>query len=149
MAGKNKVARSIRLWIDDSGGTPRDVSGDLVPGTLAAGGLLFEEAEMTGESETVRNFLTNHATAPISCQLRVNDTADTGSYTVMQGNIGGTGTLTAEWGESGAAPTTGDIDWSGEYAYMGMPISISDGGAVMDCTFLPTGGTAPAFGTVT
>jgi hypothetical protein len=150
MAGKNHVARSIAMYVDDSGGTARDLTSSLVPGSLSGGGLSFEEAEMTGQNQTVRNYLTNHANAPITAQFRMDDTATTGSYTVLIGVDGGAaGTVTLQWGQSGAAPTSSDPEWEGEFVLTVLTASISDGGAVLDATFMPSGGTDPAWGTVT
>lgn len=148
MAGKNHVARSIRFWFDDSVPTARDLSADLVPGSLAGGGLSFEEAEMTGESETVKNFLANHANAPVTAQFRMNDTATTGAHTVLTGMDGSVGTLTIQWGQSGAAPVATDPEWEGEYLLATLTAGIADGAAVLDASFLPSGGVDPAWGTM-
>lgn len=150
MAGKNHVEKSFRLLFDDSGATARDLSGDLVPGSVSGGGLTFDEADMTGVSNAVYNYLKGHATSEITARFHMNDTATTGATTVLNGhNTGaGTGTLTLQWGQSGAAPTTSDPEWEGEYVLIQNTIVLDGNRFVHDCRFLPTGSTAPAWGTV-
>jgi hypothetical protein len=151
MAGKNKIERGFRLLWDDLGtgaGTARDLSGDLVPGSVSGGGLVFDEVEMTGVSESVKNFLAGHASAEVSARFHLNDTATTGAFTVLTGSDGGYGTLTLQWGSSGAAPTTGDPEWEGEYVLLNCRAVMDGGRAVMEARWLPQGSTAPAWGTV-
>lgn len=148
MAGKNKVERSFRIQVDDASGTPRDLSGDLVPGSVGGGGLTFDEADMTGVSNTVKNYLAGHAESTISAQFHMNDTATTGATTVLNGINGKTGTLTLQWGADGAAPTTSDPEWEGEYVLLTNTISVNGGKFVHNVTFKPTGSIAPAWGTV-
>ncbi len=153
MAGKNHVERSFRILWDDSGGTARDLSGDLIPGSISGGGLTFDEADMTGVSEAVYNYLRGHAASEISGNFHMNDTATTGATTVLNGqalpSVAGTGTLTLQWGQSSAAPTTGDPEWSGEYVMLTAPISLDGNKFAHGVSWKPTGSTAPAWGTVT
>src|SRR3990167_8461352 len=109
MAGKNHEERSFRLWYDDAGtgsGTARDLTGDLVIGSLTGGGgLVFDEVDMTGVSNLVKNFLAGHAMSRIAARFHMNDTATTGATTVLNGatpsaTIAGTGTLTLQYGQS-------------------------------------------------
>jgi hypothetical protein len=148
MAGKNKVEKGIRVWVDDSGGTRRDLSGDLVPGSLSGPGLSYDAAELTGVSNAVKNFLAGHASTNIACQFHLNDTADTGAYTVITGNQGGTGTITVEFGSAGAAPATNDPDWEGEFVYLGCSVGLNGNVSVINFAAQPTGSTAPAWGLV-
>ena len=151
MAGKNKVERSMRLYWDDLGtgsGTARNLSGDLVPGSLTGGGLVFDEVDLTGVSETVRNYLAGHAESEISAQFHINDTATTGAFTVLTGSDGGYGTLTLQYGSAGAAPTTGDPEWEGEYVLLKCEVGMNGNKPVINATWKPQGSTAPAWGTV-
>lgn len=148
MAGKNKVETGFRLSFDDSGGTARDLSGDLVPGSVSGGGLTYDEADMTGVSESVRNYLSGHAESEIAANFHMNDTATTGATTVLNGQLGSTGTLTLQWGEAGAAPSAGDPEWEGEYILLQNNIALDGNKFVHQCVFKPTGSTAPAWGTV-
>lgn len=149
MAGKNHIETSFRLMFDDSGGTARDLSGDLIPGSVNGGGKVLDEVELTGVSNTVKNYLAGHANAPISARFHMNDTATTGAFTVLSGKVGAIGTMTLQYGQSGAAPTTGDPEWEGEYVFLGFNMVPDGGRFVMECTFQPAAGqAAPAWGTV-
>lgn len=148
MAGKNKIETGFRLWFDDSGGTARDLSGDLVPGSCKGGGLVLDEIDMTGESNTVKNALAGHGDGTVTAEIIANDTATTGSTTVLHGMVGSDGTLTLQWGSGGAAPAASDLEWEGEYVLMGAQLSFSGGRAVHSCTWKPAAGSAaPAWGT--
>lgn len=148
MAGKDKVERSFRLYFDDSGSAARDLSGDLVPGSCALN-LGQEQVELTGVSDTVKNALAGHKEAPVVAKFFMNDTATTGSHTVLKGVEGSGGTLTLQWGADGAAPTTDDPEWEGEYVYFPQGIAFEGGKAVISALFVPqTGQSAPAMGTV-
>jgi len=147
--GKNKVERGFRFWFDDSEGTARDLSGDLVPGSVQGGGLVYDEVDMTGVSESVRNYLAGHAESEVSAQFFMNDTAVTGAFTVLANNNGGDGTLTMQWGSNGAAPDTGDPEWGGEYVLLNASIGLNGNKPVINATFKPTGSTAPSWATVT
>ena len=149
MAGKNHVERSFLIQVDDSGGTARDLSTGLVRASISGIGLIYEEADMTGVSDGVVNFLTNHPSSTISATFHLDDTATTGAFTVLKGIEGGAaGTLTCQFGQSGAAPTSGDPEWEGEYIFTGMQVSFDGGKAVIAGTFVPGSATAPAWGTV-
>jgi len=147
--GKNKVERGFRLSFDDSGGSPRDLSSDLVPGSVSGGGKAFDEADMTGVSDSVKKFLTGHASSEVSARFHMNDTATTGATTVLIAQEGGSGTLTLQWGADGVAPTGGDPEWEGEYTLMSQNVVLDGNKFVHDCRFLPQSGQAdPAWGTV-
>jgi len=149
MAGKNKVERGFRLSFDDSGGTPRDLSGDLVPGSVSGGGLTLDEVDMTGVSDSVKKALGGYSDSTVTAQFHMNDTATTGATTVLNGMVGDVGTLTLNWGENGAAPSGGDPEWEGEYLLLTAGVSQSGGRFVHDCTFKPAAGESdPAWGTV-
>lgn len=152
MAGKNKIETGLRIQYDDTGGTARDLSGDLVPGSLAVNGFTYEEIGMTGVSDAVENFLAGRASLDIAAQFYVNDTATTGAFTVLSAQAGtntSTGyTLTVQFGSAGAAPTTGDPELEGEFGLFGIPVSWNGGAAIMSATFKPNSSTAPAWGTV-
>lgn len=148
MAGKNKIERGFRIYFDDSGATARDLSGDLVAGSVSGGGKQYEQVDLMGVSEAFHNFLANFWDSEISAQFHLNDTATTGAFTVLSNQEGGTGTLTLQWGSAGAAPTSNDPEWEGEYVLLGAPVSFSGGAGIMTATWKPTGSTAPAWGLV-
>jgi len=151
-AGKNYIERAFRIWWDDGGvgaGTPRDLTGDLVPGSVSGGGLVFDEADLTGVSETVYNFLADRAQSEIAAQFYMNDTASTGALTVLTGSDGGYGTLTLQWGSLGAAPQSGAPEWEGEYVLLQADIVLKGNVPAIQARWKPKGSTAPAWGTMT
>lgn len=139
--GKDILERHLIFFFDDSGGTARDLTDDLVPGSITGIGLDHPEINMTGVGNDVNQYLTNTPNSEIGAQFFMNDTATTGAYTVLKGQSGSAGTLTIQFG-TGAAPTTGDPEWEGEYILFGPSISVSDGAMVMDVTFRPQSGAA-------
>jgi hypothetical protein len=147
MAGKNKVQKSFRVSWDDSGGTARNLSGDLVPGSLSIGDE-FEEADMTGQSEELRNYLANHRDVEITARFHMNDTASTGASTVLNGQNGSTGTLTLQWGQAGAAPTTGDLELEGECVQLRNAPVPEGNSYAHDVRWKPTGSVGFAWGTM-
>ncbi len=140
MAGKNKIERSVRFLIDNGAGVEQDISVDLVPGTLQGGGMTLDQVDMTGVSDAVKKALGGYGDANVSGRFFMNDTATTGAFTVLRGREGSSGTLTIKFGQSGAAPTTGDWKWSGEYTIMQANV-VQDGGRILlDCLFTPQSG---------
>lgn len=145
---KDIIERFVRTSIDDSGGTPRDLSADLVPGSInGLGGKVFDEIEMTGVSDAHKHFLAGHWSHEFSAQYYMNDTASTGAHTVISGVLGSVVTLTIQFG-TGAAPTAGDPEWEGEYLMVEAPVQIQGGKAVLAVRMIPGTSAAPAWGTV-
>ena len=149
MAGKNHLEKSFRLLFDDSGGTQRDLSGDLVVGSCNLANE-YNQVSMHGVSEAFETMLAGYAQAPVTAEFYLNDTATTGAYTVLQGMAGNNtgGTLTLQFGQNGSAPTTGDPEWEGEYILFSISPSPSNERWVMSCTFNVKSGNTPAWGTV-
>ena len=145
-AGKNKVERWIIVKQTDSGAVARDLSADLVPGTLQGGGLIFDIAEMTGVSEAVRNYLADHANSDIAADFYLNDTLVTGAHTVFNGMVGKAAALVIDFG-SGAAPVTGDPEWSGTYLVTQAALGQSGNKPVIHVKWKPGSGVAPLWGT--
>lgn len=138
MAGKDKIERGFRLTWDDSAGTPQDISHDLIPGSSGnVGGYTAEEIDMTGLTQAIRNFLTGFSASEVSARFHMDDTATTGAHTVLVNSQGDTGTLTLEFGINGAAPTTGDPVWEGEYTLMSSQATQDAGRFVIDARWLP------------
>lgn len=148
MAGKDKTERGLRLLWDDAGGTPRDLSTDLVPGSFSGGGLAYDEAEMTGVAEATKTYLTGFASSEITATFHMNDTATTGATTVLNATQGLPGTLTVQFGSNGAAPTTGDLYWEGEYTLMSVNVSLDGNKLVHQARWLPSPGSSPAWDTI-
>ena len=145
---KDILGRHVRFWIDDSGATPRDISDDLLPNTLAGIGLTPEEVDMTGQSASIKQARTGVSDSSITGQAFMNDTALTGAYTVLKGIQGQAGTLLVEFGTDGA-PAVGDPEWTGEYVLFDLSVGITGGAAVMNFLFKPAPGSTPAWGTKT
>jgi len=148
MAGKNKTERGFRLLWDDSGGTVRDLSASLVPGSISGGGITLDEVEMTGVSDSVKNYLFGHGNSEITATIHMNDAATTGGHTVVKATVGVVGTLTLQYGSAGVAPTTNDPEWEGEYILIAAPVALDGGKFVHQCRWLPSGAVAPAWGLV-
>lgn len=149
MAGKDKIERGVRILWDDASATARDITHDLLPGTLTGGGKTLEEVDMTGVSQAIRNFLGGFAMSEVAGQFHMDDTATTGATTVLNATIGRKGTLTLQFGSNGAAPTTGDPEWEGEYTLMEAGVQQNGGKMVHSARWLPAPHTSdPLWGTV-
>lgn len=143
---KDILERYVTISVDTSTGGAVDLSDDLVLGSLSIA-TTYDEVEMTGVGETFHNFLAGHGNGEVSAQFYMNDTASTGAWTVISGNVGGTGTITVKFG-TGGAPASGDPQWSGEYVYLSASPSPSGGAIIFDASFKPTSSTAPTWSTV-
>ena len=150
MAAKDKLSRGTRIMIDDAAnGTARDLSGDLVPDSISGPGYNAPFVDMTGESDAVENGMADRKKHNLKCKFHANDTASTGASTVLHGIEGVSQiTVTVQIGSAGAAPTTGDMEWEGEYTCLSATLSQEGGRWIHDCEFMPYGSTAPAWGTV-
>jgi len=144
---KDKVERGFRIKWDSSGGTPRDLSGDLVPGSLSMTDE-YEEADITGVSEGIRHYLANMRAVEISASFHMNDTATTGATTVLNAQNGSTGTLTLQWGASGVAATSGDPELEGEAIQLRNQVTLDGNKFVHQVTWRPTGTAGFSWGTV-
>ena len=139
MAGKDKIERGFRLTWDDSAGTPQDLSHDVIPGSAGnVGGFTAEEIDMTGITQAIRNYQVGFSQSEVTARLHMDDTATTGAHTVTKDTIGDSGTLLLEFGSAGAAPTTGDPTWSGEYVLVNAQPTQDAGRFVIDCRWLPS-----------
>lgn len=145
---KDKLSRGIRIQVDDSGGTARDLSGDLIADTLSGLGFTAGEVDMTGASEGTGNYLADRLENTLSMQMHANNTATTGSTTVLNGIIQKVVTVTVQVGAAGAAPTTGDLEFEGEFTCLDVTLSVSGGSLRHNVVFRPGSGTSPAWGTV-
>ena len=144
---KDILGRHCRLYVDDSGAAPRDLSDDLLPDTLSGIGMTPEEVDMTGQSASIKQARTGVSDGTITGQMYMNDTATTGAHTVMKGIQGVAGTVLVEFGTDGA-PAAGDPTWSGEYVLFELSVGISGGAAIMNFSFKPAPGeAAPAWST--
>jgi hypothetical protein len=148
VAGKNKLEKGFRILFDN-GATPRDLTPDLLPGTLTGGGVKLDEVDMSGVSDAVKKALGGPGDGTVTGQFHLDDTALVGAYTVFCAMSGIVGTLTLQWGSNGAAPSTGDPKWEGEYVFLGFTTALTGGKTVMTGTWKPASGAVdPAWGTV-
>ena len=144
---KDIIERWIRIEWKDSGASARDITPSLVPGSLSGGGKTFDEVEMTGVSDEMKNFLAGHSNSEIAAQFYVDTTATTGAFTVLMGTEGLTQLLTLQFGTAGP-PATGDPEWEGEYTLLQAEIGLAGNKPVINARWLPGTSTAAAWGTV-
>jgi len=150
MAGKEFLSKWITFTIDDETPAAKDLTADLVPGSLGSVGLDFERVDMTGSSEVVKRAMGNRASADIEAKFYVNIDADRATDVLNAIDDGVTaGTLTIAYG-GGAAPAGSDPEWEGEYILIRNTFTIDGGRLVHDCLWTPDPKTAadPAWGTV-
>lgn len=145
---KDILERYITINVDDSGGTARDLSGDLVPGSLSGVGFTHGQIRMDGVSDSIMTYLADKADGNISCQFYMNDTATTGAWTVLKGIVGGAeGTVTIAYGTSGA-PASGDPEYEGEHVCFSATLGNNGGAVVINAVFRPGPSADAAWGTV-
>jgi hypothetical protein len=141
------AGRFLKVLIDDSGGTPRDVSADIDSVEIPDE---YGELDMTGFGEGSENSAPGMPSFPVEIAGMFNPAATTGLFTVLSGIVGGyTGrTVTVQVGNN-AAPTTGDREFEGEFWLSKLGISATPKGkTVIKASFRVMGSTAPAWGTV-
>lgn len=144
MAGKTN-SKHIRVSVDDSGGTARDISASV--SSVSGVGLTYAETDVTAYSDGVINFTLGHPSSEIEISGPINNTASTGAHIVFAGIAGvetSTKTVTIQIGIK-AAPTGGDPEFEGEYICSSYIVN-SDG--TYTARMIPGSSTAPAWGTV-
>lgn len=144
---KDILEKLVRLSWDDNGGTPRDLSVDLVPGSLTGPGFTAPEIRMTGVADTVENYQADRQDSEVAAQFYLDDTLLTGAYPVLRDTLGIVGTLTVQFGTTDA-PTTGDPEFEGEHMLMETSIAENGGAIVINARWKPASETAPAWGLV-
>lgn len=144
MATGKTNSRFIRVFMDDSGGSARDISASV--SNVSSVGLTYGETNVTAYSDGVVNFTLGTPTADVELSGPFNNTASTGSHTVFSGINGlmtATYTLTVEIGIR-AVPTTGDPSFGGEYYCANYRVN---GDGTWTARLVPASATAPAWGT--
>lgn len=137
MTSKIHLEKNITLNFDDSGGTARDLTGDMVPGSLSINGIMFEQIDMTAISDAVHKFVAGQGDLTIGAQFYMNNTATTGAFTVLNPMNGKEGTLTLAFGQAGAAPTNGDPELESEFTLFIQGFPISGGRVLIDAQWKP------------
>jgi len=148
MATGKTTGRYVKILLDDSGGTPRDISASV--STIGGVGLNNEQVDVTTLSDSVMQYLSGRGDSTIELGGPFNNTATTGAHGVLSG-LNGTNTaatLTIQIGIR-AAPTTGDPEWEGEYVVLAYPVNVGLNEVTWSATLKPAFGAAtPAWGTV-
>lgn len=144
---KDILERFVKLQWDDAGATLRDLTGDLVPGSLSGPGFTSPEVRMTGVSDTSEEYMADRKDSEVSAQFYLNNTATTGAYTVLTATQGLIGTLTIDFGTNGVAGS-GDPRYSGEHVLLDATVGIQGGAMVLNARWKPATSTAPAWATV-
>lgn len=144
MATGKTNRRYIKMFVEDSGATDRDVTCSLTQ--LNEFGLTYAEENMTAYCDGVENFTLGHPSSPITAEFNFDNTALVGSHTVLDsiaGDMSQTYTVTIQVGIR-TAPTGGDPEFEGEY-YLAQ---YTTDGVKSNARFVPGSGTAPDWGVV-
>lgn len=148
MATGKTTGRYVKILLDDSGGTARDITASV--STIGGIGLSNEQVDVTTLSDSVMQYLSGRGDSTIELGGPFNNTATTGAHVVLSG-LNGTNTaatLTIQIGIR-AAPTTGDPEWEGEYVVLTYPVNVGLNEVTWSATLKPAfGASAPAWGTV-
>ena len=147
MATGKTNARWITIDLDDSAGAVKDITTGVLD--ISGVGLTYEESDVTGYSDGVKNFTLGHPSSEIDLTCTVDNTAAVGAYTVCAGIVGDQGanspfTLTVQFGIR-ATPAGGDPEFEGEYYCSSL---VMNGDGTFTARLVPGSATAPAFGTV-
>ena len=147
MATGKTAGRWIKVSVDDSSGSARDISAGVKD--ISPVGLVYNEKDVTGYGDAVVNYVLGHPEAPIDMTCELDNTATTGAYTVISGIVGDMGTnspftVDVQYGIRAAA-AGGEPQFDGEYYCSTL---IMQGDATFTARFVPALGVAPAFGTV-
>jgi hypothetical protein len=136
----------IVVLLDDSGGSPQDVSTDVESVDIPDE---YDEVEMTGFSDGAHNSTAGLPSFPVELAGMFNPDANS-LYQVLAGikGVKSGHTLTVKVGQ-GAAPVSGDPEFEGEFWCQKMNVSTQPGQKISVSTSLRVyGATAPAWGTV-
>ena len=148
MATGKTTGRYVKILLDDSGGTARDITASV--STIGGIGLSNEQVDVTTLSDSVMQYLSGRGDSTIELGGPFNNTATTGAHGVLSG-LNGTNTaatLTIQIGIR-AAPTTGDPEWEGEYVVLTYPVNVGLNEVTWSATLKPAfGASASAWGTV-
>lgn len=146
MATGKTNARYIRVFVDNTSGAAQDLSASVA--SVNGVGLQNDTTDVTAYSDGVHNFTLGHPSADIEMSGPFNNTASTGSHTVLAAIAAApytqdSYTVTVEFGIR-AAPAAGDPTFEGEYQLVSYVVA---GDGTWTATFTPASATAPAWGT--
>ena len=132
-------AKGAVILVDDSGGTPRNISTDVVSYEIEydAG-----KIDVTGFSEGSQNFIPGLPVIGITMEVKWNKAATTGAYTVLKSILNSTSSKTVS-----IVPESGGETFSGEFMLDALPVSGTPAGDILigSVHFSVMGSTAPAW----
>jgi hypothetical protein len=138
MAGKISAKNAVIL-IDDSGGTPRDLSGDCDSFEIEqdAG-----KIEVTGFGEGSKNYIPGMPVKSVTFNFKWNSLSTSGARTVLQGIYLSTTSKTVS-----VTPEVGGQSFSGEFMLANLPVKGTPDGDLQLGTvkFEVMGATAPTW----
>lgn len=148
------TSRYVTITLDDSAGTPRNISGSVT--SIGGIGLNFEQVDVTTFVDAVMQYLAGRGDAAISLSGVFNNTpvatapAESGAHPVLTSLNGANtaATLTIAIGIR-AAPATGDPKFSGEFTCLSYVLDGDLSNLNWTTELKPAFGTAtPAWGVV-
>jgi hypothetical protein len=154
MATGKTTSRYITVTLDDSGGTPRNITNSVT--SIGGIGLAYDQVDVTTLADAVKQYLSGRGDAAISLGGQFNNTAvaaapsESGAHPVLSGLNGANtaATLTIAIGVR-AAPTTGDPKFSGEFTVLSYTMAGDLQNLTWNAELKPAFGAAqPAWGTV-
>ena len=139
-------AKWIRVWVEASDAGLEDISSDVTNVTIP---IVFDNADVTGFSDGVRNVQIGHPSMDLTMDGVFNNTVDTGAHVVLSSIVGDTGanspyTVKIQIGIR-KAPEATDPEFLGTDAYYCTAYTVN-GDLTWNATFSPGTGTAPAWG---
>ena len=146
MATGKTNARHIRVFVDDSTPTQRDISASVT--SISGVGLTYAESDVTAYSDGVVNFTLGHPSSELEISGPFSNVADIGAHEVFTSIVGltpatDTYTVLVEIGIR-AAPAGGNPTFSGEYYCSSYVVN---GDSTYVARMVPATATAPAWGT--
>ena len=132
--------KSAIVTVDDSAGTPRTISADVVGYEIEDGA---PGQDVTGFGEGNINYIPGQKQQKITLTVLWNTAATTGAMTVLRGIVGSTTSKTVT-----ITPEGSGLAFSGEFMCEGItPSGSSDGSPISlgTVSFLPMGGVAAAW----
>ena len=115
-------AKSATILVDDSGGTPRDISGDVTSFEIDDG---LEAVDVTGFTNLVHQYVGGLTSGKITLNTLWNTAATTGSTTVITGIKGSATSKTVL-----ISPEGSGWNYSGEFLCLGSKASGVPAGAI-------------------
>jgi hypothetical protein len=133
------LAKGAVILVDDSAGTPRDISADVVSYEIKQSA---NKVEVTGMTEGSHNFIPGEPTYEVTLDVKWNSAATTGGRTVLQGILLSTTSKTVK-----ITPESGGQYFSGEFMLDALNPKGAVAGAIElgSAQFSVMGATAPSW----